>query len=184
MTPHSRVAFGLLGLFLFLSACKDENVESIDPTVLAQEVTIYRDIHGVPHVFGKTDAATMFGYAYARSQDDFEQLEKQFIQMTGRKSEVYGETGFAHDYTVHALEIPKIAKKQYEAQSPHLKRICEAYVAGMDYYLEHHPEQAQLGFGPIEPWMLLTLQKDWWLFMINDFSDWGSRISSNSQAHG
>ncbi|NQZ43634.1 MAG: penicillin acylase family protein [Flavobacteriaceae bacterium] len=184
MTPHSRVAFGLLGLFLFLSACKDENVESIDPTVLAQEVTIYRDIHGVPHVFGKTDAATMFGYAYARSQDDFEQLEKQFIQMTGRKSEFYGETGFAHDYTVHALEIPKIAKKQYEAQSPHLKRICEAYVAGMDYYLEHHPEQAQLGFGPIEPWMLLTLQKDWWLFMINDFSDWGSRISSNSQAHG
>jgi acyl-homoserine lactone acylase PvdQ len=38
---------------------------------LAQRVTIYRDTYGIPHVFGETDAATMFGFAYAQAEDNF-----------------------------------------------------------------------------------------------------------------
>src|SRR5688500_7659787 len=34
-----------------------------DITRLAKQVTIYRDTYGVPHVFGRTDAATVFGFA-------------------------------------------------------------------------------------------------------------------------
>jgi acyl-homoserine lactone acylase PvdQ len=38
---------------------------------LAREVTIYRDRYGVPHVFGKTDAAAAFGFAYAQAEDNY-----------------------------------------------------------------------------------------------------------------
>ena len=38
---------------------------------LASQVTIYRDTYGIPHVFGETDAATMFGFAYAQAEDNF-----------------------------------------------------------------------------------------------------------------
>ena len=38
---------------------------SIDADRLARTVTIYRDTYGVPHVFGSTDASTVFGFAYA-----------------------------------------------------------------------------------------------------------------------
>lgn len=38
---------------------------------LAKMVTIYRDTYGIPHVFGRTDASTVFGFAFAQAEDNF-----------------------------------------------------------------------------------------------------------------
>ena len=46
---------------------------------LARVVTIYRDTYGVPHVFGRTDASTAFGFAYAQAEDNFWRVEENFI---------------------------------------------------------------------------------------------------------
>src|SRR6266550_5566379 len=62
-----------------------------DATRLAKMVTIYRDTYGVPHVFGRTDAATVFGFAYAQAEDSFWRVEENFILALGRASELYGE---------------------------------------------------------------------------------------------
>ena len=35
----------------------------------ARGVTIYRDSFGVPHVFARTDADCVFGFAYAQAED-------------------------------------------------------------------------------------------------------------------
>src|SRR5436190_24298035 len=43
---------------------KDSSNNSLER--LARTVTIYRDTYGVPHVFGRTDAGTVFGFAYAQ----------------------------------------------------------------------------------------------------------------------
>jgi acyl-homoserine lactone acylase PvdQ len=40
---------------------------------------IYRDLYGTPRVFGKTDASTVFGFAYAQAEDNFAQMEDDFI---------------------------------------------------------------------------------------------------------
>jgi acyl-homoserine-lactone acylase len=37
----------------------------------ASNVTIIRDIYGVPHVYGKTDADAVFGLLYAQSEENF-----------------------------------------------------------------------------------------------------------------
>src|SRR5690349_22345366 len=58
---------------------------------LASTVTIYRDTYGVPHVFGRSDASTVFGFAYAQSEDNFWRVEENFINALGRASELYGE---------------------------------------------------------------------------------------------
>ena len=39
--------------------------------LLAHNVTIYRDHWGTPHVLGKTDASTIFGFAYVQAEDNF-----------------------------------------------------------------------------------------------------------------
>ena len=57
---------------------------------LARNVTIYRDTYGVPHVFGRTDASTVFGFAYAQAEDNFWRVEENFIHAVGRASELYG----------------------------------------------------------------------------------------------
>ena len=51
----------------------DTSLERMEKT--ANTVTIYRDTYGVPHVFGKTDASTVFGFMYARAEDRFFRFE-------------------------------------------------------------------------------------------------------------
>src|SRR5207253_8013163 len=51
----------------------------IDAEGLARSATIYRDTYGVPHVFGSTDASTVFGFAYAQAEDNFWRVEENFI---------------------------------------------------------------------------------------------------------
>src|SRR5713226_6196446 len=58
---------------------------------IARTVTIYRDTYGVPHIFGPTDASVVFGLAYCQAEDNFWQIEDNYIRAVGRATEVYGE---------------------------------------------------------------------------------------------
>src|SRR5882672_9008793 len=57
---------------------------------LSQQVTIYRDNYGVPHIVGETEEATFFGYGYAQAEDHLERMMLQYRDAQGRRSEVLG----------------------------------------------------------------------------------------------
>jgi acyl-homoserine lactone acylase PvdQ len=59
----------------------------------APPVTIYRDAYGVAHVYGRTDADAAFGFAYVQAEDNFWQVEENYIRALGRAAEVDGERG-------------------------------------------------------------------------------------------
>jgi acyl-homoserine-lactone acylase len=77
---------------------------------LARAVTIYRDAYGTPHVFGKSDASTVFGLAYAQAEDNFAQVEEDFGLAIGRGAEIYGSELIDEDRLNRALEIERFAK--------------------------------------------------------------------------
>ena len=64
---RSRQFFELFGslLALFILA-SPANASS-----LAEQVVIHRDQWGVPHIRGESDAAVVFGSAWAQSEDHF-----------------------------------------------------------------------------------------------------------------
>jgi acyl-homoserine-lactone acylase len=123
---------------------------------LAREVTIYRDTYGVPHVFGKTDASTVFGFAYAQAEDNFWRLEENYIAAIGRSAEVDGERRLERDRVNRALEIPRLAREEYQRLDPHTRSICDAFVAGLNYYLQRHPEVKPRLLRRFEPWYPLA----------------------------
>ena len=123
---------------------------------LARDVTIYRDIYGVPHVYGRTDASTVFGFAYAQAEDNFWRVEENFINALGRASEVYGEKSLDEDRLNHALEIPRLAREEYARLDGPMRSLCDAYAAGFNYYLERHPEVKPRLLTKIEPWYTLA----------------------------
>lgn len=123
---------------------------------LAKDVTIYRDIYGVPHVFGRTDAATVFGFAYAQAEDNFWRVEENFISALGRSSEIYGEKSLDEDRLNHALEIPRLAREEYARLDKQMRSLCDAYAAGFNYYLERHTEVKPRLLIKIEPWYTLA----------------------------
>ncbi len=125
-------------------------------TRLAKIVTIYRDTYGVPHVFGRTDASTVFGFAYAQAEDNFWRVEENFISALGRLSEVYGEKTLDEDRLNHALEIPRLAREEYARLDRHMRALCDAFAAGFNYYLSRHPEVRPRLLTRIEPWHTLA----------------------------
>ncbi|HEU4833950.1 MAG TPA: penicillin acylase family protein, partial [Pyrinomonadaceae bacterium] len=142
----------LLTLLLALFFCHGDVIAN----PLARDVTIYRDTYGVPHVFGRTDASTVFGFAYAQSEDNFWRVEENFINALGRASEVYGEKSLDEDRLNHALEIPRLAREEYARLDRHMRSLCDAYAAGFNYYLERHPEVKPRLLTKIEPWYTLA----------------------------
>jgi len=123
---------------------------------LAKNVTIYRDTYGVPHVFGRTDASTAFGFAYAQAEDNYWRVEENFIFSLGRASELYGEKTLDEDRLNHALEIPRLAREEYGRLDGHMRSLCDAFAAGFNYYLARHPEVRPRLLTKIEPWYTLA----------------------------
>ena len=148
----------LVALLLFHTEARPQTVSNTDqsPADLARTVTIYRDTYGVPHVFGRTDASTVFGFAYAQAEDNFWRVEENYILALGRASELYGERMLDEDKLNHALEIPRLAREEYERLDPHMRALCDGFAAGFNYYLARHSEIHPRLLTKFEPWYPLA----------------------------
>src|SRR5215510_12173616 len=122
---------------------------------LARSVTIYRDSFGVPHIFGKTDASVVFGLMYAQCEDNFRQLETDLIRSLGRGAEI-DEKGLLADLIYHAFEIEKLSKAEYERLPARSKALCDAFAAGLNYFLARNPQIKPRLITRFEPWQILA----------------------------
>ena len=149
-----RVGLFLLFLTTFLS-CKTEKT---DTKILrweehAANTTIIRDDFGVPHIYGKTDADAVFGLLYAQCEDDFNRVEQNYIWATGRLAEVEGEKALYSDLRARLFMTKEEAIAHYESSPDWLKKLCNAFADGINYYLHTHPEVKPRLLTRFEPWM-------------------------------
>lgn len=145
----------LFALFfiLLISACSthtDEQKRWEDHKV---NVTIIRDDFGVPHIYGKTDANAVFGLLYAQCEDDFNRVERNYMWATGRLAEVEGKDQLYSDLRANLFMTKEEAIEQYEKSPEWLKKLCDAFADGVNYYLFTHPEVKPKLLSHFEPWM-------------------------------
>ncbi len=143
-------------VFIFLSLLAGQTFAADQATEkLARSVTIYRDTFGVPHIYGRTDESVVFGLMYAQAEDNFPQLEEDYINKLGRASEVYGQSRLAGDLMARLFETNRRAQNEYKSSSSSMRKLCDAYAAGLNYYLEKHPEVRPKLIKRFEPWSVL-----------------------------
>jgi len=123
---------------------------------LAAHVTIYRDTYGIPHVFGETDASTLFGFAYAQAEDNFWRIEANYIKALGRSAEVEGEDGLVGDKRSRTLEVPRLAQAEYARMPERMRKLLDAFAAGLNAYLADHPDVHPRLLTRFEPWYPLA----------------------------
>ena len=123
---------------------------------LRSRVTIYRDTYGIPHVFGETDAATMFGFAYAQAEDNFWRIEDNYLSALGRRAEVEGEDGVESDRRNHALGIAGLAREEYRRLPTKMRTLLDGFAAGLNAYLADHPDVHPRRLTRFEPWYPLA----------------------------
>ncbi len=121
------------------------------------QVTIFRDEWGIPHIYGPTDASVVFGAAYAQAEDNWWQVEDNFVRAIGRGAELYGEGALLDDYLVRGLEIARRSIDEYEHAPEQLRVLYDAYAAGFNHFLEEHPGVERRILDVVEPWHTLAL---------------------------
>jgi acyl-homoserine-lactone acylase len=122
----------------------------------AKNVTIIRDNWGIPHIYGKTDADTVFGLLYAHAEDDFNRIEMNYINAMGRLAEVAGEKEIYRDLRMRLFVDTADLQAKYRASPAWLRKLMDAYADGLNFYLAKHPEVKPKLITQFEPWMALS----------------------------
>lgn len=161
-TPRMR-SLVLLMFVLLGSACSDDkkpgSAEIAAWQKRAEGVTIIRDDWGVPHIYGKTDADTVFGLMYAQAEDDFNRVETNFINSQGRLAEAEGESAIYRDLRMKLFIDPVELQAEYAKAEPWLKALMDAWADGLNFYLHTHPDVKPRVITRFEPWMALSFSE-------------------------
>ncbi len=114
------------------------------PEPMKHDARIVRDEFGVPHIFGKTDADTAFGLAYAHAEDDFVTIEEVLAMTRGRYGALKGQDGAPVDFALHLVQARETAERDWPNLDPATKAMLEGYARGVNLYAARHPDEVRL----------------------------------------
>jgi len=118
----------------------------------AKNITIIRDNWGIPHVYGRSDADAVFGLLYAQCEDDFKRVEMNYIEKLGRMAEVKGESSLYDDLLIRMVIDSADAIKDYNNSPVWLKKLCNAFADGINYFLYKNPSIKPALLNRFKPW--------------------------------
>mgnify|MGYP005704748113 CR=1 FL=1 len=106
---------------------------------------IIRNKKDIPHIFAENTADAAFALGFAHAQDRLWQMEFMHRIGAGRLSEIIGPETLATDKFLRALGIYRLAEKQAETLPTDVSETLDAYVLGVNAFIENHD-----GAWPIE----------------------------------
>src|SRR5271156_2482432 len=122
----------------------------------ASQVNIIRDNWGIAHIYGRSDADTVFGAIYAQAEDDFSRIERNYLNGLGWLAQAEGESavysGLRERLFIDAARLQHLSR----ASPPWLRTLMIAWADGLNYYLYRHPHAAPKVIRHFEPWMTLS----------------------------
>lgn len=124
-----------------------------------EEITIYRDTFGTPHIYAPTAEGAAFGNGYAQANDRLEELLKQYMRACGTMSEAFGTEFLRDDYRQRMWQHAAMAKSKYGQLSAKSRALIEAFQAGVRQYMKEHPSEVPAWAPEIEPWMCVALSR-------------------------
>jgi acyl-homoserine-lactone acylase len=144
MQLNIKNTFALFLLCGFTSSVTSNEVQS------PYSATITRDIFGVPHVHGATDADAAFGLAYAQADDDIKNIFSTIDLASASSGLKSGRAGATADYLIKALGIRDLVEARYEEDlSPEVQAVLEGFVAGLNYWLSLNLNNETKGYYPV-----------------------------------
>jgi acyl-homoserine-lactone acylase len=147
MVKRAAIGFAfLIGLLLLGSLIWEPMAAapSAAPPATTYNARIIRDEFGVPHIFGKTDADTAYGLAFAHSEDDFSTIQDVIAMTRGRYGALAGLDGTKIDYVGHLLGARATAVRDYPKLPADVRAMLDAYASGVNRYAEQHPGEIRL----------------------------------------
>ncbi len=110
------------------------------------EAIVYRDSWGVPHIHADTAEAGLHASGWAMAEDRLSQLLENYLFGLGEYAAAFGpgnnDAWVRSDLESRMWDHYGTAKRHYEARlNPDLRRHLAAFVAGINDYLDEHPDE-------------------------------------------
>jgi len=121
-----------------------------------EEVEVYRDSWGIPHVFARSVRAAFWAEGYTEAQDRLWQMETLRRGALGQAAEIRGRGALASDRGVllHGYTEAEL-QKMFDSADARFRSILTAYTEGVNAYLREArslpPEYEKAGEKP-RPW--------------------------------
>ena len=140
-------------ILMMLVSCKsldDSKINFYLEKSSLYKAEIKRDIWGVPHVYGETDADAAFGLAYAHAEDDFKNIAENMYLYRAQMGLRDGISGAVQDYLIKVLKIRENIDENYLIDlDENVRKVLEAYAAGINYWMIKNPENEYSHFFPV-----------------------------------
>jgi penicillin amidase len=129
---------------------------------LDAEVTVLRDAHGIPQLYGDTTDDLMRAQGYVHAQERFYEMDVRRHATAGRLAEMFGEAALESDRFVRTMSWREVAEQELAMIKPETRGALERYAEGVNAYLEDRDPSdiavqytvlnaGGLGYRP-EPW--------------------------------
>ena len=156
---------------------------------LRNEVEVWRDSLGVPHVWAESEEDLFRAMGYVHAQDRLWQMELFRRVADGRMAEVLGANLVDTDRFLRTIGMGRAAAENERVLAPEHRALLQAYADGVNAWIEGHsgplpPEFLVLRFRP-EPWTVrnsLSIAK----IMAWDLAEWetGLNVQQATEAVG
>ena len=154
------VSIIFIGFWLFVQNNKPIYSGNLELESLKEEVNIYYDDVGVPHIYAQNQQDAYIALGYVHAQDRLWQMELMRRISAGRLSEIFGEDMIKTDKFFLGLGIENAAKKTIQNLDTTNQSfiLTQAYLNGINQFIEK-------GSTPVE-YTLAGFEKE--KFTIND----------------
>jgi penicillin amidase len=158
LVPLAVMALGAGMLWVSRSQAPSDGAMRI--AGLGGEVTITRDVNGVPHIKAATRGDVAAGLGFAHAQDRLWQMEVSRMAGQGRLSELFGDATISTDIWLRTMAISEAAEASLAVMDEDTMVMLKGYARGVNAWIERNPqvfsarlppEYLILGYTP-EPW--------------------------------
>lgn len=163
MKALKRILLGLLILIalvaaagaMYLKYLKTSAVPDYDKNQviwdLQSDVDVFRDEHGVPHIFAQNEEDLYRAVGFAMAQDRLWQMDLLRRVTQGRLSEILGKDQANTDLLMRSLRIQEKSELVLAQAEPEIKAALTAFSEGVNWYIMKYPlppEFKVLGYAP------------------------------------
>lgn len=99
-------------------------------------IEIYRDNHGIPHVYANSENDAFFGQGFATAQDRLWHMEADRKRAYGEWSELIGTSGLDQDRLFRSFRIKDLALSSLKTTSTEALAMLKSYTAGINSFID------------------------------------------------
>lgn len=134
------VIFGIASLFI-INHLKPDYEGAREITTLKEEVNVYYDTYGIPHIYAENEADAFRTLGYVHAQDRLWQMELLRRVAKGRLSEVFGKDLIDTDKFFLSLGIDEHTLETVENldHDTEMVQLSKAYLEGINTFIKEGP---------------------------------------------